>query len=149
MEETGKARVVAGLEGLASLMELYASDNRIAEVLHARHLAPLTRLLVLDLSGNPVATALDFRPFLIYSMPGLKVRAREHWVGGCRRRERGGERRVWREVGREREGEKEGGGREEEGGERERTCWEKGPKEGAREEGRAGASTTSRALYSW
>lgn len=56
-------------------MELYMSDNQIQEVMQARQLAPLSRLLVLDLSGNPLAQFPDFRPYVVHLMPRLKVQS--------------------------------------------------------------------------
>eukprot|EP00955_Chlamydomonas_euryale_P023827 250849-Chlamydomonas_euryale.AAC.5 len=112
-------------------MELYASNNRLGELREVQRLRDLSKLVILDLSGNPltggggtggggvggggaaagsVAALLaedDYRQYTIYSVRKLKVRrswaAPQGGAGSCwPRKEGGGVRAVF---GRARKGE--------------------------------------------
>eukprot|EP01062_Namystynia_karyoxenos_P016562 TRINITY_DN16052_c0_g1_i2.p1 TRINITY_DN16052_c0_g1~~TRINITY_DN16052_c0_g1_i2.p1 ORF type:complete len:1450 (+),score=618.42 TRINITY_DN16052_c0_g1_i2:74-4351(+) len=62
-----------GLEHCAALMELYIANNRIAEVSEVNHLRPVSKLIILDLSGNPLCSGADYRMFTVFSLKKLKV----------------------------------------------------------------------------
>ena len=63
---------------LLSLTELYASGNQIANLRELVYLKALTRLTVLDISGNPltrpaVEGSVSYRMFTIYHLPSMKA----------------------------------------------------------------------------
>lgn len=51
-------------------------NNNITEIREIQHLRPLQKLIILDLSGNPVSKTPGYRSFLIYKMQKLRVRLR-------------------------------------------------------------------------
>lgn len=63
----------AGLSCLASLMELYCGGNQIEGVREVGHLKGLPKLIILDLTGNPVAAQDDYRLYTVYHLRKLKV----------------------------------------------------------------------------
>jgi hypothetical protein len=71
--EDNTIRTLQGLERCQSLMELYIANNRIATLKELQYLRDLPRLLILDLSGNPVCQQPDYRLFAIFTLKRLKV----------------------------------------------------------------------------
>jgi hypothetical protein len=65
--------VGAGLSCLVSLMELYCGGNNVEGVREVGHLRGLLKLIILDLTGNPVAAHDDYRLYTIYHLRKLKV----------------------------------------------------------------------------
>ena len=65
----------AGLSCLVSLMELYCGGNQIEEVREVGHLRGLPKLIILDLTGNPMAAHEDYRLYTIYHLSKLKVQS--------------------------------------------------------------------------
>ena len=63
----------AGLSCLVSLMELYCGGNNVEGVREVGHLRGLLKLIILDLTGNPVAAHDDYRLYTIYHLRKLKV----------------------------------------------------------------------------
>jgi Leucine-rich repeat (LRR) protein len=69
---------LAGIEACTSLVELYASNNRIASLDDILFLKPLDQLVIVDLSGNPIAAArprrrTEYRSFVVYQLRKLKI----------------------------------------------------------------------------
>ena len=62
-----------GLSGLNSIIELYLSNNMIEELREVQQLRHLQKLVVLDLGGNPVSEELDYRCYVVYNLPHIKV----------------------------------------------------------------------------
>jgi len=63
----------AGLSCLVSLMELYCGGNNVEGVREVGHLRGLMKLIILDLTGNPIATHDDYRLYTVYHLRKLKV----------------------------------------------------------------------------
>lgn len=63
----------AGLSCLVSLMELYCGGNNVEAGREVGHLRGLLKLIILDLTGNPVAAHDDYRLYTIYHLRKLKV----------------------------------------------------------------------------
>ncbi|KAI9017610.1 hypothetical protein BC832DRAFT_545188 [Gaertneriomyces semiglobifer] len=57
----------------AGLMELYCGNNKIADLLTVYALKDLPRLIVLDLSGNAVCEAENYKLFTAYHLGRLKI----------------------------------------------------------------------------
>ena len=66
-----------GLEELQYLMELYMGNNLIADVKETIKLQDLSRLIILDISGNPMSSGtgnnLNYRIYCIYHLRKLRV----------------------------------------------------------------------------
>ncbi len=62
-----------GLEALSNLMELYMGNNQIPDLKSVLALKELPKLLILDLSGNPVCELEEYRLYTIYHLRKLKV----------------------------------------------------------------------------
>lgn len=58
---------------LLNLLELYLGNNLIANPKEIPHLKPLKKLIILDISGNPVAKDPNHRVFTLYNLKKLKV----------------------------------------------------------------------------
>ena len=54
-------------------MELYCGGNQIEGVREVGHLRGLPKLIILDLTGNPMAAHEDYRLYTIYHLRKLKV----------------------------------------------------------------------------
>ena len=57
-------------------MELYCGGNQIGGLREVGHLRGLPKLIILDLTGNPLATQEDYRLYTIYHLSKLKVQSR-------------------------------------------------------------------------
>eukprot|EP01048_Picozoa_sp_COSAG05_P007592 COSAG05_NODE_539_length_8851_cov_3.718693_2_plen_1327_part_00 len=71
--EDNEITSLAGLSKLASLMELYIGNNRVTDLKEVHHVKELSKLIILDLSGNKLCTAQDYRHYTIYHVRKLKV----------------------------------------------------------------------------
>ena len=54
-------------------MELYCGGNQVEGVREVGHLRGLPKLIILDLTGNPMAAHDDYRLYTIYHLRKLKV----------------------------------------------------------------------------
>ena len=54
-------------------MELYCGSNQIEGVREVGHLRGLPKLIILDLTGNPMAAREDYRLYTVYHLRKLKV----------------------------------------------------------------------------
>jgi Leucine-rich repeat (LRR) protein len=66
-----------GLDDLQCLMELYLGNNLVADVKEIIKLQELQRLIILDISGNPISSGvgnnLNYRIYSIYHLRKLRV----------------------------------------------------------------------------
>jgi len=60
-------------QALQNLVELYLSNNLIEDVRAVLKLKPLVKLIVLDLSGNPACSSMDYRLYTLFHLRRLKV----------------------------------------------------------------------------
>ncbi|CAM9760546.1 unnamed protein product [Choristocarpus tenellus] len=67
------AHSLQGVSGLVQLMELYSGNNEIGSALEVELLRPLSQLIILDTSGNPMCSSPHFRLFVVYKLSKLKV----------------------------------------------------------------------------
>jgi Leucine-rich repeat (LRR) protein len=58
---------------VSGLMELYCSNNAIANEKDSIHLRELPKLIILDLAGNPCVTAELYRLYVVFQVKKLKV----------------------------------------------------------------------------
>ena len=61
------------LAKVVSLMELYIGNNRLVQLKEVQQLKELPKLIILDLSGNPLCEADDYRSYTVYQLRNLKV----------------------------------------------------------------------------
>lgn len=66
-------------------MELYCGNNRVAEIKQVLVLRDLSKLIILDLSGNPVCADAEYRAYTLFSLRKLKVTAKsiEMLISNC------------------------------------------------------------------
>ena len=64
---------LSGLEKLSNLMELYICSNRIGDLKEVQHIKDLPKLIIVDLSGNPLCKSSNYRIYCVYYMRKLKV----------------------------------------------------------------------------
>ena len=62
-----------GVAGLPELCELYVGQNAIAETREVFHLKQLPKLVILDLSCNPVCFLNEYRPYVLFTLRRVKV----------------------------------------------------------------------------
>jgi Leucine-rich repeat (LRR) protein len=58
---------------LRSLMELYIGNNKITDSKQVKNLCGLNKLIILDLSGNPISKEESYRFYVLYLLKKLKV----------------------------------------------------------------------------
>jgi hypothetical protein len=71
--EDNDIQSLAGLEKLVNLMELYVCNNRVSILKEVQHLKELPKLIIVDLSGNPLCKHPQYRLYLVYYLRKLKV----------------------------------------------------------------------------
>lgn len=71
--EDNKLTSLNGLQHLKNLMELYVGNNFIESLKEIQHLKNLNKLIILDMSGNPMANDESARSYVIFSLKKLKV----------------------------------------------------------------------------
>ena len=71
--EENEITSLGGLGKLVSLMEIYIGNNRLSVLKEVQQLKPLPKLIILDLSGNPLCDGADYRNYTIYQLRKLKV----------------------------------------------------------------------------
>ena len=54
-------------------MEIYIGNNRLSVLKEVQQLKELPKLIILDLSGNPLCDGADYRNYTIYQLRKLKV----------------------------------------------------------------------------
>lgn len=62
-----------GLENLQTLMELYLGNNLISDTREITKLKTLSRLIILDISGNNLSRDSNYRIYCIFHLRKLKV----------------------------------------------------------------------------
>jgi Leucine-rich repeat (LRR) protein len=62
-----------GLQALENLMELYIGNNEVSTLKEVKHLKELPKLIILDLSGNPLCAHEFYRLYSVYYLQKLKV----------------------------------------------------------------------------
>merc|ERR1740117_2715912 len=71
--EDNEIDTLAGLSKLQNLMELYIGNNKITELKQVLQVKDMPKLIILDLSGNTLCTANDYRHYTVYHVRKLKV----------------------------------------------------------------------------
>jgi len=71
--ESNQIESLEGLSDLECLMELYIGNNRISSINQIHQLKVLPKLIIVDLSGNPVCSEQDYRLYTLYYLRRLKV----------------------------------------------------------------------------
>jgi len=71
--EDNEIQLLDGLDGLQTLMELYLGNNLISDVKEIVKLKQLSRLIILDISGNNLARDQSYRIYCIFHLRKLKV----------------------------------------------------------------------------
>lgn len=78
---------------MKSLAELYLGNNKIIDSREVKYLKDLQKLIILDMSGNPVSKDSSYRIYTLYVLRKLKVldgisiegfeqqQAKEHFTG--------------------------------------------------------------------
>eukprot|EP01065_Artemidia_motanka_P036882 TRINITY_DN4493_c0_g1_i1.p1 TRINITY_DN4493_c0_g1~~TRINITY_DN4493_c0_g1_i1.p1 ORF type:complete len:1596 (+),score=457.90 TRINITY_DN4493_c0_g1_i1:54-4841(+) len=62
-----------GVQRIPNLMELYIGNNKVDSVKEINHLRCVAKLIIVDLSGNPLCNDADYRLFSIFNLKKLKV----------------------------------------------------------------------------
>lgn len=71
--EDNQISTLSGIKTCTSVMELYLNDNIVSNMREVWNLTPLTKLMILDLSGNQIATEKKYRHFTIFHVRRLRV----------------------------------------------------------------------------
>ena len=71
--EGNRLTSLRGVAGLPELCELYVGENAVAETREVFHLKQLPKLVILDLAGNPVCFANEYRPYVLFTLRRVKV----------------------------------------------------------------------------
>lgn len=64
--ENNEISTLAGLGCLPCLMELYLANNLVARTSELDALRNIARLIILDLSGNPICQTSHYRTYTVY-----------------------------------------------------------------------------------
>ena len=62
-----------GIQKIPNLMELYIGNNKIDNLNEIHYLRDIPKLIIVDLSGNPLCQENDYRLFTIFNLKKLKV----------------------------------------------------------------------------
>eukprot|EP01059_Diplonema_ambulator_P035367 TRINITY_DN8290_c0_g1_i2.p1 TRINITY_DN8290_c0_g1~~TRINITY_DN8290_c0_g1_i2.p1 ORF type:complete len:1479 (+),score=580.35 TRINITY_DN8290_c0_g1_i2:85-4521(+) len=62
-----------GIQRVPNLMELYIGNNKIDSLKEVNYLRDIPKLIILDLSGNPLCFETEYRLFTVFSIKKLKV----------------------------------------------------------------------------
>lgn len=54
-------------------MELYIGNNFISDLKEVKHLRDLNKIIILDMSGNPLCNEETYRGFILFNLQKLKV----------------------------------------------------------------------------
>ncbi|KAL3693463.1 hypothetical protein R1sor_007114 [Riccia sorocarpa] len=71
--DNNKIESLKGLENLTCLMELYAAENLLADLSELNYIRSLHKLIVVDLSVNPMSDCHDYRMYTVFTLRKLKV----------------------------------------------------------------------------
>ena len=71
--EDNEITSLQGIACLKNLLELYIGNNRIAELREVQLLKNFSKLIILDLLGNPLCDDYDYRGYTVYHLRKLKV----------------------------------------------------------------------------
>ena len=71
--EDNQISSLQGLETLKSIMELYIANNQLRSLKEIQILKEQPKLIILDVSGNPMCSDPGFRPFALFHLRKLKV----------------------------------------------------------------------------
>ncbi len=71
--EDNEIAMLDGLDNLQTLMELYLGNNLINDIREVTKLKSLSRLIILDISGNNLARDQSYRIYCIFHLRKLKV----------------------------------------------------------------------------
>ena len=71
--EENKITTLIDFPDLKNLMELYFANNLIANPKEIQNLKHLHKLIILDISGNPLSKDPNYRIFTLYNLKKLKV----------------------------------------------------------------------------
>ena len=71
--EDNEIESLSGLSNVSTLLELYLGNNKLADIRQVLQLRPLPKLIILDLSGNPVCSRPEYRLYSIFHVKRLKV----------------------------------------------------------------------------
>ena len=71
--EDNELVTLEGIGRLPALMELYIGNNKIAGIKEVLFLKELPKLIILDLSGNPLCAHTTYRLYTVYHLRRLKV----------------------------------------------------------------------------
>jgi len=71
--EDNQISSLQGLESLKSIMELYIANNQLRSLKEIQILKEQPKLIILDVSGNPMCSDSGFRPFALFHLRKLKV----------------------------------------------------------------------------
>lgn len=71
--EKNKIKSLRSFSKMTSLFELYVGDNLVSHLFTTFPLKELPRLIILDLTGNPVCKVQNFRLFTVFHLNRLKI----------------------------------------------------------------------------
>ncbi|UPR04217.1 leucine-rich repeat domain-contataining protein [Chloropicon primus] len=71
--EDNEITSLQGISCLKNLLELYIGNNRIVELREVQLLKSFSKLIILDLLGNPLCDDYDYRGYTVYHLKKLKV----------------------------------------------------------------------------
>ena len=71
--EENKITTLQDFPDLKNLMEIYLANNLISNPKEIQNLKHLHKLIILDISGNPLSKDPNYRIFTLYNLKKLKV----------------------------------------------------------------------------